>query len=458
MTLTRPARNDTLTPAARRSVIGGIVSLVVDSFDIYVPALVLPAAMNYFEPSSMSDTLKATMTSIVFTVTLLARPVGGVIFGNLGDKIGRKRITMIAGAGFTVITLIIACLPGYSTWGYGALGALIALRFIDGVFLGGGYAGPVPLALERTPARLRGLVGGIIAAGAGVAIFFISLVQLTALKPMAPSAYSTWGWRLPFFFGVLLGVGYLIYYARVPEVDVESLAEDRTSKRPPLLELLSGPQFKNLLQVFLLMTGMWFAAQILVSFLPSLLIQVLHQNADDVSVLELVMSPITSAAMIGLAVLSQRVGRRTVLFWAAASSSVCASLAFAFMVALAKNGSPFLAVAILAIVASVFVNGPLGTIVVYLNERFGKGVRSSGYGTAYTVSLILPALYSVWNGLLQHVMPFEYAPVVLIALGGVLFAIGARLGPETVTNSTLDAETADAVPAAVPASRRVTTD
>jgi len=97
MTLTRPARNDTLTPAARRSVIGGIVSLVVDSFDIYVPALVLPAAMNYFEPSSMSDTLKATMTSIVFTVTLLARPVGGVIFGNLGDKIGRKRITMIAG-------------------------------------------------------------------------------------------------------------------------------------------------------------------------------------------------------------------------------------------------------------------------------------------------------------------------------------------------------------------------
>lgn len=167
---------------------------------------------------------------------------------------------------------------------------------------------------------------------------------------------------------------------------------------------------------------MWFAAQILVSFLPSLLIQVLHQNADDVSVLELVMSPITSAAMIALAVLSQRVGRRTVLFWTAASSSVCASLAFAFMVALARNGSPFLAVAVLAIVASVFVNGPLG------------------------------------NGLLQPVMPFEYAPVVLIALGGVLFAIGARLGPETVTDSTLDAETADAVPAAVPASRRVTTD
>lgn len=159
----------------------------------------------------------------------------------------------------------------------------------------------------------------------------------------------------------------------------------------------------------------------------------LHQNATDVSVLELVMSPLTSVAMIVVATLSQRVGRRTVLFWMAATSSVGASLAFAFMVALARNGSPFVAVAVLAIVASLFVN-----------ERFGKGVRSSGYGTAYTVSPILPSLYSVWIGLLQNVMPYEYAPVVLIALGGVLFAIGARLGPETVTGSALDADTADA--------------
>jgi len=65
-------------------------------------------------------------------------------------------------------------------------------------------------------------------------------------------------------------------------------------------------------------------------------------------------------------------------------------------------------------------------------------VRSSGYGTAYTVSLILPSLYSVWIGLLTNVMPFEYAPVVLIAVGGLLFTAGAWLGPETVTGGTLE--------------------
>jgi MFS family permease len=416
---------------------GGIISLVVDSYDIYVPALVLPAAMNYFEPASMSPALKATMVSVVFTVTLLARPVGGTIFGNLGDKIGRKRITMIAGAGFTVTTLVIACLPGYPQWGYGALAVLIALRFIDGVFLGGGYAGPVPLAIERSPARLRGLVGGIVAAGAPVAIFFISVVQLTALEPMSPDAYSTWGWRLPFFFGVLLGVGYLIYYARVPEVDVESLAANRETQRQPLFELFTGANARRLLQVFLLMTGMWFAAQMLVSFLPGLLISVLHQDPSDVSVMEIVMSVMTAAAMVGFAALSQRIGRRTVLSWTAAAVMIGASVSFAFMVTLAKDGASFLLVAILAIIASVLANGPLGTIVTYLNERFPLGVRSSGYGTAYTVSLILPSLYSVWIGILTNVMPFEYAPVVLIAVGGLLFTVGALMGPETVTGGTL---------------------
>lgn len=439
---TRSTKDPGLSPEARRSMYGGIISLVVDSYDIYVPAFVLPAAMDYFEPASMSDTQKATMTSVVFTITLLARPIGGVIFGNLGDKIGRKRITMMAGVGFTVITLAIACLPGYALWGYGALGALIALRFIGGVFLGGGYAGPVPLAIERSPARLRGPVGGIIAAGAGVAVFFINLVELTALEPMAPGAYTSWGWRLPFFFGVLLGLGYLLYYARVPEVDTKSLAADRKTGRQPLVELLTGPQFKSLLQVFLLMTGMWFAAQMLVSFLPSLLIQVLHADPTDVTVLELVMSVITSGAMIGFATLSQRVGRRPVLIAASSGTAVIGALAFAFMVMAAKDGAAFPLVATLAIVASVLANGPLGTIVTYLNERFTLGVRSSGYGTAYTVSLILPSLYSVWIGLLANVMPFEYAPVVLIAVGGALFAAGAWLGPETVTGGTLEVDDA----------------
>jgi MFS family permease len=411
--------------------VGGILSLLVDSYDIYLPALVLPAATGYFEPRSMAPTLKVTLVTVIFTVTLLARPIGGPIFGNLGDKIGRRKVTLIAGVGFTVTTLLIACIPGYGQWGYGSIAALIALRLIDGVFLGGGYAGPVPLAIERSPKTMRGLVGGLVAAGAPVAVTLISVIQILVLKRLSHPAFLSWGWRLPFFFGVILGIGYLIYYWRVPEIDLGILEESRKSQKAPLLQLFSRVHLRGLLQVFLLMLGMWFAAQIMLSFLPGLLIGVLHQNAANVSMLEIVSSLIIVGGMIGYGAVSQKIGRRRTLIWSGASVTVGASLAYLFMVMFAHQGAGFMPVAVMAFIGLFLANSPLGCIVVYLNERFPAGVRSSGYGTAYTLSLILPALYSVWIGALKFVIPYDYTALVLVVLGGVLFLTGAVIGPET---------------------------
>jgi MFS family permease len=421
-----------LTPAARRSVTGGIISLFVDSYDIYLPAFVLPAVTAYFEPASMPVTLQATLVTVIFTVTLLGRPIGGLIFGNLGDKIGRRKVTLIAAAGFTVTTLLIASMPGYAQWGYSSIGILIALRLIDGIFLGGGYSGPVPLAIERSPRHLRGLAGGLVAAGAPFAVLVISIIQLTVLKQFTPAALLSWGWRLPFLFGVLLGIGYIAYYWRVPEVDLGSLEATREPERAPLFQLFFRKKnARPLLQVFLLMLGLWFAAQIMVSFLPTLLITVLGQNPSDVSTLEIVLSIAGIAGMIGYGALSQKIGRRRLLIWAGASVLIGESLAYAFMVMLAEAHAGFLPVAIMALLGSVLVNAPLGCIIVYLNERFPAGVRSSGYSTAYTVALILPALYSVWLGALAHVMPYAYTGLVLIVIGGVLYLVAPLLGPET---------------------------
>lgn len=426
-----PATGTQLSPDARRSMVGGVISLLVDSYDIYLPALVLPAVTGYFEPASMDPALKVTLVTVIFAVTLLARPIGGPIFGNLGDKIGRRKVTLIAGVGFTVTTLLIACIPGYSQWGYGSIAALIALRLIDGVFLGGGYAGPVPLAIERSPKNLRGRVGGMVAAGAPVAVTLISVIQILVLKRLSHPALLSWGWRLPFFFGVLLGVGYLIYYWRVPEIDLAVLRESRESAKAPLLQLFSRAHFRGLLQVFLLMLGMWFAAQVMLSFLPGLLIDKLHQNPADVSLLEIVASLIIVGGMVGYGAISQKIGRRKTLIASGASVTVGASLAYLFMVLFAHQGAGFLPVALMAFIGLFLANSPLGCIVVYLNERFRAGVRSSGYGTAYTLSLILPALYSVWIGALKIVMPYDYTALVLVFLGGVLFLIGAVIGPET---------------------------
>jgi len=422
---------DSLSPQARHSITGGILSLFVDSFDIYLPAFVLPAVMSYFEPPDMSDTMKVTVVTVIFVVTLLGRPIGGPLFGNLADRIGRKKVTMIAGGGFTVVTLLVALMPGYGTWGYGSMVGLVALRLIGGIFLGGGYSGPVPLAIERSPQQLRGVVGGVIAAGAPAAVILISIIELLLLDRLPDDQLTSWGWRLPFLFGFLLGVAYMAYYVRVPEVDLEKLEATRDNDKAPLLQLFTKENRGDFVQVFLLMTGMWFAAQVVLSFLPGLMIGVLHQDASNVSTLEIIANLGTLVAMIGFGALGQRIGRRRLLLGMSASVAIVATAAFLVLVILARSGAGFVPIAIVGFVALLLPNAPLGALVVYLNERFGAGVRSSGYGSAYTLSLILPALYSVWINGLAKVMPYEFAGVVLIALGGVLFFVGAWMGPET---------------------------
>jgi MFS family permease len=429
--LQRPQR-ERVSPAARRSILGGVITLFIDSYDIYLPALVLPAALDYFQPASMSSTLKATIDTVVFTVTLLGRPIGGPIFGNLSDRIGRKRVAMISAAGFTVMTLLMACLPGYGTWGYGSIGALILLRFINGIFLGGGYSGPVPLAIERAPRHLRGLVGGLVVTGAPLAFIVISLIQVHALDHMSPHSFMVWGWRIPFLFGALLGALYLIYFSRlVPEIDMKELEPARKAERQPFMQLVRGPALRPLLQVVMLMTGMWFASQMTVSFLPVVLITVLHQAPNHVSNFEIVSGLATGGGMIFYGVLSQRLGRRTVLRWVAVSVITGGSVAWLLMVRFADSGKSFVAVAVMAGIAAFLCNAPLGVFVVYLNERFGTRVRAVGFSTAYTFGLILPGLYTVWVKGLQNIVPYAYTALFMIPLGGVLVLIASHLGPET---------------------------
>lgn len=187
------------------------------------------------------------------------------------------------------------------------------------------------------------------------------------------------------------------------------------------------------------MTGMWFASQMTVSFLPVLLITVLHQSPTNVSWFEIVSSLTTAGGMIIYGAVSQKVGRRTVLRWVSLSVITVGSAAWVFMIHFAEAGASFVVIALMAGVASFVTNAPLGVFVVYLNERFGTGVRAAGYSTAYTFGLILPGLYTVWVKGLAHIVPYAYTALFLIPLGGALVFLAAHRGPETLDGPLLGA-------------------
>ena len=319
----------------RRSARGGAFSMFVDSFDVYLPALVLPAAMAYFMPANLSPEIRATFTTLLFTVGLLARPIGSVIFGNLSDRIGRKPVTMISGWGFTIVTLLIGLLPGYAVWNYGAIAVFAVLRLIGGIFLAGGYAAPMPLALEQANPARRGRVGGLIGVGAPGSFLVINLLLLGLLDVLPHGGFLSWGWRIPFFLGFVLGLVYLWHYRGVKEDD--SVFQRRRTGRQPVAELFTTHR-ALLFSVFLFTCGYWFATQMSVSFLPTLLVQVLDQSPRLSSTVEIISSVLTMILILVLAAVGQRIGRRALLMrWALVLTFVVGG-AFALLAVAARAG------------------------------------------------------------------------------------------------------------------------
>jgi MFS family permease len=424
-----------LTTHGKKAIAGAFFGLGVDFYDIYLPTVALTPAVVYFIPKNLPVQTAATLSFIIFAVTLIGRPIGAIIFGHFGDVIGRRRTTMMAVGGFGVMTLLIALLPGYTTWGYVAIALLILLRFIDGVFMGGEYTSANPLALEACPKRLRGLVGGIIQAAYPIAYVAISLTVavLLQLVPAAKldSPYVQWGWRIPFFIGSALAFIFLAFYRRVEESRLWE-AEGRTTRtKAPLAELFSGQNFKRLAQVFLMMTGLWFGVQVAISFTPTLLQVVLKEPAKGVTNGLLVANIVLVAAYLVLALLGQALGRRFMLILSGAWTAVLGTLFYYWMTANAAAKGSLLVTMALYTVALCLVISPWGIVTTYINERFATGIRASGYGIGYSLAVIIPGLAPLYLPWLAKAMPYIYTPLVLLVVGGVLQVVGAWLGPET---------------------------
>lgn len=423
---------DAVRRAGRRALWAAFLGFGVDMFDVYLPVLALGPAMAYFQPDTLSPALQSTVFYIVFALSLVGRPVGAAVFGHYGDKIGRRRVTIISMTGFALITLIIGMLPGYQTWGLGSLVALIALRFADGVLLGGEYVGANPLAMEYAPKAQRGLWAAIIHSAFPVSMTVMSLLTAALLRLIpagsSRSPYAVWGWRIPFVFGALLAGAVALYYMRrVPESPVWAKAPKPAS---PLAELLRGDNRRVLAQVFLVMSGAWFTLNAVTSILPGILLTIRHVDSLTVTNAQLVAYIVLFGGFLSAGILGQRIGRRTVLaLFGLLGCTIGPILYYVLVDAGYQHAGE---VVILVSLINLCAMPVWAVTTAYLSERFTTGVRASGFGIGYSAATIIPAFSSFYMlGLARLGMRYEYTELVIFALGGVLLAFGALIGPET---------------------------
>jgi len=381
--------------------------------------------------SDLSAPATAIVSGSIFAATLVGRPLGAIIFGHFADAIGRRRTTIISITGFGVCTLLMALLPGYQQWGVAAVIALIILRLVDGAFIGGEYSAANPLAMEYSPKEKRGLYAGIIQSGYPLAFAAISAITAVLLFLLPAdglnSPYVQWGWRIPFFIGAVLAFVMAAYFYFF--VDESELFEASGGTESPLKTLFSGENLKNFLQVFVLMSGFWLSLNTVSAVLPGLLRSQVGLSNTNVTI-TLVIAYITVAlAFVGAGVLSQRIGRRTLLMWLGGLMAVVGTFLYYLLIGTAPDN--LLMVILLTTIITVLVSSNWGLATSYINERFHTSVRASGFGIGYSLAVILPSFYAFYQAGLAAFMPFEYTVLVLLVIGGLLILGGAAWGPET---------------------------
>jgi MFS family permease len=224
----------------RRAVVSGSIGSALEWFDFAVygalSATVFPVL---FFPGL--DPVAALLASFAtFGVGFVARPLGGVFFGYLGDKIGRRPILVITLVGMGVASTLVGLLPGYASIGLAAPLLLVALRFLQGFALGGEVTGSQLLAIEHAPPGRRGVYGAVMAMMGSPASQVVAGLFLTGLSvALTGDQFRQWGWRIPFLASLaLLAIGYLIR-RQVAETPVFVAANaDPVQERPRALAVL----------------------------------------------------------------------------------------------------------------------------------------------------------------------------------------------------------------------------
>lgn len=241
------------TAAPRRAGAASFVGTTIEWYDFFLYGTAAALVFNQlFFPAL--DPLTGLLAAFgTYAVGFVGRPLGGLIFGHLGDRVGRKSMLIATLLLMGVPTVIIGLLPTYEHWGYGAALALVTLRFLQGMAVGGEWGGAALMAVEHAPPGRRAFYGSLPQAGVGAGLVLSSLA-MAAVSKLPEADFLDWGWRLPFLASaVLLLVGGVIR-ATVPESPEFAPQTARLEApirtvwrhhRRPLLAIIGGRMAEN---------------------------------------------------------------------------------------------------------------------------------------------------------------------------------------------------------------------
>jgi len=387
------------------------------------------------------------LSFLTFAAGFIARPIGGIIFGHFGDRIGRKRTLVMALLLMGISSTLIGLLPTYAMIGVTAPILLTVLRFAQGLAIGGQWGGAMLLVTESAPDDKRGYYGAYAQAGAPVGVILANLAFIFTSALVSEEFFITWGWRIPFLASVIL-IGISMYIqlnledtkafreleASTKEKEEEEAEVGKSINRSPILEAI-----RKYPQRIALAAGAFLSVQvtfyILIAFLLAYGVASAGMSRDDMLIAVLIASAVMVPIQFLFSAYSDRHGRRGIFMLGAALTAIWGFCIFP----LVDTGNFWLIV--LAITGGLtFLAMMYGPQAAFFTELFSTEVRYSGATLGYQFGAIVGGAFAPTIAAILWADYDIFWVSAYIAFASILSLLSVMMLTETYKTSLSDNE------------------
>jgi len=427
----------------RKVALTALAGTSIEWYDFFLyataAALVFPSA---FFPDS-TPTMGLILSFGTFAFGFIARPLGGILFGHFGDRVGRKRTLVIALMMMGIASTLIGLLPTFATIGIAAPILLSLLRFTQGLAIGGQWGGAMLLVTESAPADKRGYYGAYAQAGAPVGVILANVAFMIISYSVSEEAFMNWGWRIPFISSVLL-IGISMYVQlHMEETDafkeLQELQKKKQAEQPEAVVVRRSPVLEALVKYpkrIALAAGAFLSIQVSFYILIGFVLAYgtdadgAGMTRDQMLFAVLLASVLQIPAQFMAASYSDRNGRRGIFMLGAILTGVWAFALFPLI----DTGNFWLIVLGLS-GGLMFLGMMYGPQAAFFTELFSTEVRYSGASLGYQTGAILGGAFAPT---IATILWTEYSIVwvsVYIAIASALSLVSVMMLTETYKTS-----------------------
>lgn len=380
------------SPRRKRALIAGSVGNFIEWYEFAVYGfLATLIAENFFRLQGESALTGILLTYASFAIAFFFRPLGAVLFGRMGDRIGRKPTLIFVLIMMTLATAAIGLVPTYAQLGVLAPLIVTGLRILQGLFAGGEYGGAVSLMTEFAPPGRRGLYGAWQSFTVALGLLAGAAIVALLSRLLTPEEMQSWGWRIPFF--IALPLGGIALWLRAGMEETPAFIRQQAQPREKVTASLSDTLKTILLGICRLMV--WSAAGYTwLVIMPTYLQASLHTGFNEALLIAVISNLGFAVTIIPAGMLSDRIGRRTVMVSAAILLLV---LSLPLLNLLQAENTATGLKGLVVFIAGGVVGLLAGPGPAMLSEMFPTRVRYTGLGLAYSLS---NALFSGCAGLI----------------------------------------------------------